>query len=128
VKKKKKRPRRKGAANRVAQSQNGPRPLFASHHLHLTHHAKKATWPSVCFARQTPTSLVLKYAGLHPGEPITYPLLRLAEKWLAASGLFVVDEQEGVRPTITVIEGEDGTYRDILIVVKDKGHRRSRRR
>jgi hypothetical protein len=78
---------------------------------------------------KTPTSVVLKYAGLHPGEPLSYPLLRLAEKWLAATDLFVVDEQEGVRPTITVIEGEEGgTYRDIMIVVKDKGHRRSRSR
>jgi hypothetical protein len=73
---------------------------------------------------KTPNSVILKLTGFCPGENLSYPLLRLAEQRLVKSGRFKVNEQEGIRPTVTVIEREDGTdVRDILIRVQEKERR-----
>jgi hypothetical protein len=69
---------------------------------------------------RTPNSVILKVADLYPGEPLSYPRLRLAEKRLADSGLFVVDEKKGVRPTINVTASiTDTRYQNIQIAVKE---------
>jgi RNA polymerase sigma factor (sigma-70 family) len=56
---------------------------------------------------------------LHPGQLLRYEDLRLAEKKLAESGLFNVDPDRGIPPTVTVIES-NSEYKDVLITVQEK--------
>jgi outer membrane protein assembly factor BamA len=62
---------------------------------------------------------ILAHVPLYPGQVLTYPELRQAEKTLAKLGLFVVDPANGIRPTITVAD-RDGVYKDLVITVKEK--------
>jgi outer membrane protein assembly factor BamA len=64
---------------------------------------------------KTRDSVILEYVQLFPGQILSLPDLRAAERRLARSGLFEV------RPTVRVVGPEDpGPFRDILIRVKEK--------
>jgi outer membrane protein assembly factor BamA len=63
---------------------------------------------------------ILAHVPLFPGQVLTYPDLQKAENALAELDLFVVDPVAGVRPTITVLDSEGSSYKDILITVKEK--------
>ncbi|HEY7427363.1 MAG TPA: POTRA domain-containing protein [Gemmataceae bacterium] len=63
---------------------------------------------------------ILVHVPLSPGQVLTHPDLKQAEKDLAELGLFVVDPATGVHPTITVLDRDGGVYKDILITVKEK--------
>jgi outer membrane protein assembly factor BamA len=69
--------------------------------------------------KTTPTSTILKRVKLVPGQVLDYGAMRASERSLAALGLFVVNPERGIRPTVTVIEG-DGPYQDILVTVQEK--------
>jgi outer membrane protein assembly factor BamA len=64
----------------------------------------------------------LALAGVLPGQILQTPDLRLAERDLARLGIFAVDPQTGVRPTVTVIEpppGVDADFRNLLVRVQE---------
>ena len=66
-----------------------------------------------------PDAVVLRMLGdLQPGNVLQYPSIRVAEKTLAASGLFVLDPRKNLRPTITVIEDGESVFKDIVVNVK----------
>jgi outer membrane protein assembly factor BamA len=62
----------------------------------------------------TRSSVVLEALGLYPGQVLRPEDLRAAEKNLARLGIFTVDPARGIRPTVTVTEG-DGEFSDILV-------------
>jgi outer membrane protein assembly factor BamA len=58
--------------------------------------------------------------GLFPGQVLTYPELRLAERNLARRNIFEVNPEQGIRPTVTVLDNEtDSSIKDILVQVKE---------
>jgi outer membrane protein insertion porin family len=64
---------------------------------------------------------ILAHVALYPGQVLSFPDLQEAEKRLAGLGLFVVDREAGVGPTVTVIDTEsESCFKDILITVKEK--------
>jgi beta-lactamase regulating signal transducer with metallopeptidase domain len=64
--------------------------------------------------------VILRQVPLLPGAVLNYPDLRTAERNLARLGLFMVDPQKGIRPTVTVVDAEDDKpFKDILITVKE---------
>jgi RNA polymerase sigma factor (sigma-70 family) len=67
---------------------------------------------------KTPTADVLKKIPLQPGQILDFSALRQAEEKLAASKVFIVDARKGVRPTVTVVDG-DGPFKDILVTVRE---------
>jgi outer membrane protein insertion porin family len=67
------------------------------------------------------TDSILAHVPLFPGQVLSYPDLKEAEKRLAELDLFVVDPATGVHPTITVIDPDgDGVYKDIRIMEQEK--------
>jgi RNA polymerase sigma factor (sigma-70 family) len=72
---------------------------------------------------KTEQRVILKQVPLYPGQVLTYPDLKAAERNLERTGLFVVDPAKGVRPTVTVCDNPadpDSTFKDIIITVKEK--------
>src|SRR5262249_26696577 len=62
---------------------------------------------------------ILRQIPVYPGQVLSYPDLRLGEKNLARLGIFEAN-QEGVHPTITVLDPESDTeYKDVLITVQE---------
>ena len=59
--------------------------------------------------RKTPTTVFLDAIRIYPGEILDYAAIRAAEKNLAEFGA-----------RVSVLEGGNSTYRDILITVKEK--------
>src|SRR5262249_49590239 len=70
----------------------------------------------------TPDRVILEAVEIYPGQLLQAADLRRAEDALAKLGLFVVDAEKGVRPTVTALDEENG-YRDILITVKESRSR-----
>jgi RNA polymerase sigma factor (sigma-70 family) len=68
---------------------------------------------------KTPTEAILKQVPLYPGQVLSYPDLKAAEKNLERTGRFVVDPGKGVRPTVTVREVPDSEFKDIIITVQE---------
>jgi outer membrane protein assembly factor BamA len=66
----------------------------------------------------TQDKVILKTIGLKPGQPLVYPELKLAELNLARLGIFEVDKEKGIRPTVTILES-DSDCKDILVEVKE---------
>jgi hypothetical protein len=59
---------------------------------------------------KTPTDVIVKQLAMFPGRVLEYPALRQAENKLAKW-----------KATVTIAEnGEDSTYKDILVTVKEK--------
>jgi outer membrane protein assembly complex protein YaeT len=58
--------------------------------------------------------------GLAPGQILSYPDIRIAERNLARLNIFEVNGETGVRPTIEVLDREgDAAYKDLLIRVEE---------
>jgi RNA polymerase sigma factor (sigma-70 family) len=71
--------------------------------------------------KKTEPSVILRQVHLTPGQVLTYPAVREAERNLERLGLFRVDPDKGVRPTVTVVDPGDGSeVKDILIRVEEK--------
>lgn len=68
----------------------------------------------------TRDNVILRQVPLYPGQVLTYPDLRVAERNLARLSIFQVKPDQGIRPTVTVLEGDpDNIYKDILINVHE---------
>ncbi len=58
--------------------------------------------------------------NLYPGQVLTYPELKLAERNLAKRNIFETNPETGVRPTVTVLDNDtDSEVKDILVNVKE---------
>ncbi len=69
----------------------------------------------------TRDAVVRYWLDLYPGQELMFPHLRIGERNLAQSGLFVVDRQKGIRPTVTVLDnGGNSGFKDLLVQVKEK--------
>lgn len=67
----------------------------------------------------TKQNVILRQVPLYPGQILSYPDLRQAEKNLGRLGIFEANA-EGVRPTVTVIDPDSDTeYKDVLITVQE---------
>jgi outer membrane protein assembly complex protein YaeT len=68
----------------------------------------------------TRQNVILRQVPLYPGQPLTYPDLRVAERNLAKLGIFETNAQSGVRPTVSVTDLESDTeFKDILVQVQE---------
>jgi outer membrane protein assembly factor BamA len=68
----------------------------------------------------TQDAVIRKVIDLSPGQELSYPAIRLAERDLTRLGIFENDPETGVRPTITIIDGPAGSdYKDLLVQVKE---------
>src|SRR5260370_21779105 len=52
----------------------------------------------------TQERVIRRVIGLYPGQDLRYPELRIAENDLARLGIFHIDPDKGIRPTLTVLE------------------------
>ena len=69
----------------------------------------------------TRQNVILRQIPLYPGQILTYPDLRLAEKNLAKLGIFETNGQTGVRPTVSVMDIDSDTeFKDILVQVQEQ--------
>jgi outer membrane protein insertion porin family len=70
---------------------------------------------------RTKQNVILRQVPLYPGQVLTYPALKIAEKNLARLGLFVDDPRTGVHPVVKVLDADGKSeFKDILIEVQEK--------
>lgn len=69
--------------------------------------------------RTVSDDVIRRAAGIYPGNKHTVKTLRLAEKALARLGVFELDPERAIRPTITVIHREGQGPRDVVIQVRE---------
>src|SRR5262249_29129846 len=68
----------------------------------------------------TKDNVILRQIPLLPGQTLTYPDLRVAERNLAKLGIFETNPQTGVRPTVSVIDPDSDTeYKEVLVQVQE---------
>jgi outer membrane protein insertion porin family len=68
----------------------------------------------------TPKDVILRQVPLVPGKLLNYPGVVQAERNLKRLGLFEVNPEEGVQPSVEVLERDGASpFRDILITVKE---------
>lgn len=68
----------------------------------------------------TRQNVILRQVPLYPGQPLSYPAIREAERNLARINLFESDPEKGDRPTVTVLDQDsDSPFKDILINLKE---------
>jgi outer membrane protein assembly factor BamA len=71
---------------------------------------------------RTRMNVILRQVGLFPGQLLSYPDIRLAERNLARLNIFRCSPDGAVRPTITVVdgpEGPDSEFKDVIIKVEE---------
>jgi outer membrane protein assembly factor BamA len=67
----------------------------------------------------TKDRVILHEINIFPGQLLTYPELKIAERNLARRNIFEVNPEQGIRPTVTVIDKDDSDIKDILVQVKE---------
>jgi outer membrane protein insertion porin family len=68
----------------------------------------------------TKENVIRRQIPLYPGQVLTYPDLRLAEKKLAQLNIFDMNPATGVRPTVTVIDPDSDTpFKDVLVNIHE---------
>src|SRR5262249_15945307 len=68
----------------------------------------------------TKQNVILRQVPLYPGQLLTYPDLRVAERNLARLNIFEMNPENGIRPTVSVLDPEgDCPSKDILVNVKE---------
>lgn len=67
----------------------------------------------------TQDRVIRRVIGLYPGQTLRYPELKIAERDLTRLNIFKMDPENGIRPTLTVLENEDSEYKDILVQVQE---------
>lgn len=68
----------------------------------------------------TQDRVIRRVLGLYPGQTLRYPELREAERNLARLNIFEVKPDQGIRPTVTVLDPDSpGEYKDVLVQVKE---------
>jgi outer membrane protein insertion porin family len=69
----------------------------------------------------TRDNVILRQVGLYPGQTLTYPDLKVAERNLARLNIFEVDPAKGIKPTVSVIDPDaPGEFKDILVTVQEQ--------
>lgn len=68
----------------------------------------------------TRQNVILRQIPLYPGQILTYPDLRVAERNLARLNIFENNPETGIRPTVTVLDPDgDNPVKDILVSVNE---------
>lgn len=68
----------------------------------------------------TRQNVVLRQVPLYPGQTLSYPELRAAERNLARLNIFEMNPDQGVRPTVSVIDPDSPSeYKDVLVQVQE---------
>jgi outer membrane protein assembly complex protein YaeT len=68
----------------------------------------------------TKDRVILRQIPLYPGQVLTYPDLRVAESNLARLNIFEMKPEQGIRPTVTVIDPDlPQEYKDLLVQVHE---------
>ncbi|HWY86407.1 MAG TPA: POTRA domain-containing protein, partial [Gemmataceae bacterium] len=68
----------------------------------------------------TQDRVIRRVIGLYPGQTLRYPELRIAEKDLARLNIFKTDAENGIRPTLIVLDPDgDKEVKDILVQVQE---------
>ncbi|MBI3407880.1 MAG: BamA/TamA family outer membrane protein [Planctomycetes bacterium] len=68
----------------------------------------------------TQDRVIRRVIGLYPGQTLRYPELRIAERDLARLNIFKVDPENGIRPTLTVIDPDGiSEFKDIVVNVQE---------
>jgi outer membrane protein assembly complex protein YaeT len=67
----------------------------------------------------TKQNVILRQVPLYPGQVLTYPDLRVAERNLAKLNIFEMKPDQGIRPTVTVLDDNDTEFKDLLINVHE---------
>jgi outer membrane protein assembly complex protein YaeT len=71
---------------------------------------------------RTRQNVILRQIPLYPGQILTYPDLRLAERNLARLNIFQNSPDGGVKPTLQVLDNPNdpsSPYKDILVTVQE---------
>ncbi len=70
---------------------------------------------------KTPQTVILAQVQIYPGQVLTLPDLRAAERRLEKLNLFEVNPDKGIRPTVSPIDSAYGSdYRDLVVRVVEK--------
>lgn len=68
----------------------------------------------------TRENVIRRNIPLYPGQPLTYPDTKIAEKNLQRLNIFENDPAKGIRPTVTVLDPDSDTeFKDILVQVQE---------
>jgi outer membrane protein insertion porin family len=68
----------------------------------------------------TKQNVILRQIPLYPGQVLTYPDLRVAERNLAKLRIFETNGENGVRPTVAVLDPDtDNPVKDLLVSVQE---------
>jgi outer membrane protein assembly complex protein YaeT len=67
----------------------------------------------------TRQNVILRQVPLYPGQILTYPDLRIAERNLARLNIFQFKPDLGIKPTVTVLDRDDSEFKDVLIQVHE---------
>ncbi len=71
---------------------------------------------------RTRQNVILRQVPLYPGQVLSFPAIREAERNLARLNIFEMTPDGSVRPTVSVLENPldpDNPYRDILVSVQE---------
>lgn len=69
---------------------------------------------------RTKQNVILRQVPVYPGQTLSYPDLRVAERNLARLQLFETSPDGATRPTVTVIDPDSDTeYKDLLVQVNE---------
>src|SRR5262249_9320679 len=68
----------------------------------------------------TRDNVIRRQLELYPGQILEWPNLKVAEVNLARLNIFEMNQELGIRPTVTVLDPEsDSIYKDILVSVQE---------
>jgi outer membrane protein assembly complex protein YaeT len=70
---------------------------------------------------RTKMEVILRQIPLYPGQILTYPDLRVAERNLARLGIFKISPDGSIKPTVTILDNPDPNNpdKDILVQVQE---------
>jgi outer membrane protein assembly complex protein YaeT len=71
---------------------------------------------------RTMQNVILRQVPLYPGQILTYPDVRMAERNLARQNIFKTSPDGAVRPTVTVLDNPNNPnseFKDILVTVEE---------
>jgi outer membrane protein assembly complex protein YaeT len=68
----------------------------------------------------TRQNVIFRQIHLFPGQILTYPDIQRSEGDLARLGIFEIDPEKGIRPTVTVLDPDSDTeFKNILVQVQE---------
>jgi outer membrane protein insertion porin family len=68
----------------------------------------------------TQERVILRLLGIYPGQTLRYPEMRIAEANLARANIFEMKAEDGIKPTVKVLNPDDDSeYKDILVELKE---------